>query len=101
MKTAAPFTIQQVRRGNRLLTLNPPRIFYPKFRDGWEVEDKELDLLAYGHHLDWARSQLITEVEDYLFFLWDAYVKEDPSKLDQKAQHLRNYLLSIATVNKI
>lgn len=78
--------------GDRALRLSPPLVIHPTLDEEtkqlYMAVDKDLDLCAFAH----SRESLVDEINEQLLFLWQTYAREDPDRLTEGAQRLRETL---------
>ena len=87
----SPMTFDLVEYGGRSLRLNPPLTVVPTLDESeqlYVISDDELGLHVFAQ----TREQLAEELAEQLVFSWDAYATEDPSRLTESAQRLRETL---------
>jgi hypothetical protein len=89
----SPIEFDALKRDGRVLTAAPSLRFEPHLDEETHevlvVEDTELDLHVFGR----TREELIEELIQHLFFVWDAYAREDPHRLTPSSQRLREIYL--------
>ena len=82
----------QIELNGRKLTAEPPLVFAPELdedtRQLYVIADVDLDLHVFAY----TRNQLVDELTQHLFFIWDAYANADPETLTPQARELANAL---------
>lgn len=83
-----PFELSRFEWNGRTILADPPVEFHPKLDEEtsqlYIVENEELDLNVFAD----TRQDLINEIVEHIFFVWDAYAKEAPEKMTKSAQEL-------------
>lgn len=88
----SPLEFAQIELSGRRLKAGPPLTFAPELDDEtrqlYVISDVDLDLHVFAY----TRDQLIDELTQHLFFIWDAYANADPETLTPQARELGNAL---------
>ena len=88
----SPMTFDHVRYNGRTLVLHPPLTLTPRLDQEsnqlYVAMDKPLGVHVFAQ----TREQLAEELAEQLLFLWDTYALEDPARLTESAQRMREEL---------
>ncbi len=88
----SPLVFETLEFEGRILSASSPLKFIPRLDDETQqlyiVENRDLDLHVCGY----TRDQLIDELTEQIFLTWDAYAKETPDRLTEKARELQKNL---------
>lgn len=84
----APLELKQIEWKGRTLEADPPLVLTPRLDEEssqlYVVEDEDLNLHVFAH----TRNELLDEIAEQVFFVWDDYLREEPDRLTESARRM-------------